>query len=162
VSHTEALRYEQQLGGILRAAKTRWPNLQQAFHSSRIYGGYATTDHSSEPYPYEYGFSVKWLIQAQILQIRGGGTTIDSTAGDLNYKTGTAPWTAWGPYTWANGDTPRSDGLVWCDGQTGSPCNGEQDFQPDGTHLNNQGDEKVANLLMSFYLDSPYTPWFRP
>ncbi len=162
VGHTEALRYEQQSGNILRAAKTRWPNLQQAFHSSRIYGGYATTDHSSEPYPYEYGFSVKWLIQAQILQIRSGGTSIDPTAGDLNYKGGAAPWTAWGPYTWANGDTPRSDGLVWCNGQANAPCNGEVDFQPDGTHPNTQGDEKVANLLMNFFLNSSYTPWFRP
>ena len=162
VRHTEALRYEQQLGAILRAAKTRWPNLQQAFHSSRIYGAYATTDHSSEPYPYEYGFSVKWLIQAQILQIRSGGTSIDPTAGDLNYNAGAAPWTAWGPYTWANGDTPRSDGLVWCNGQANSPCNGEVDFQPDGTHPNTQGDEKVANLLMNFFLNSSYTHWFRP
>ena len=161
-SQTEALRYEQQLGGTLRAAKTRWPNLQQAFHSSRIYGGYATTNHSSEPYPYEYGFSVKWLIQAQILQIRGGGTSIDPTAGDLNYQVGAAPWTAWGPYTWANGDIPRSDGLVWCNGQAGSPCNGEVDFQTDGTHPNPQGDTKVASLLMNFFLNSPYTPWFRP
>jgi hypothetical protein len=162
VSHTEALRYEQQLGGILRAAKTRWPNLQQAFHSSRVYGGYATTDHSSEPYPYEYGFSVKWLIQAQILQIRSRGASIDPTAGDLNYAGGVAPWTAWGPYTWANGDIPRSDGLVWCNGQAGSPCNEEVDFQSDGTHPNTQGDEKVANLLTNFFLNSPYTPWFRP
>jgi hypothetical protein len=162
VSQTEALRYEQQLGGILRAAKTRWPNLQQAFHSSRMYGGYAATNHSSEPYPYEYGFSVKWLIQAQILQIRSGGTSIDPTAGDLHYRAGVAPWTAWGPYTWANGDTPRSDGLIWCNGQAGSPCNGEVDFQPDGTHPNTQGDNKVANLLMNFFLNSPYTSWFRP
>ena len=162
VTHTEALRYEQQLGNILRSAKTRWPNLQQAFHSSRIYGGYAANSHSSEPYPYEYGFSVKWLIQAQILQIRSGGTTIDPTAGDLNYEAGMAPWTAWGPYTWANGDTPRSDGLVWCNGQAGSPCNGEVDFQTDGTHPNTQGDTKVANLLVNFFLNSPYTPWFRP
>lgn len=162
VSHTEALRYEQQLGGILRAAKTRWPNLLQAFHSSRVYGGYATTDHSSEPYAYEYGFSVKWLIQAQILQIRSRGASIDPTAGDLNYTAGAAPWMAWGPYTWANGDTPRSDGLLWCNGQTGSPCNGEVDFQPDGTHPNTQGGQKVANLLMSFFLNSPYTPWFQP
>ncbi len=162
VSHTEALRFEQQLGGLLRAAKTRWPNLQQVFHSSRIYGGYATTNHSSEPYPYEYGFSVKWLIQAQILQIRSGGTSIDPTAGDLNYKGGVAPWTAWGPYTWAEGDTPRSDGLIWCNGQAGSPCNGEMDFQTDGTHPNTQGDAKVANLLMNFFLNSPYTAWFRP
>lgn len=162
VSHTETLRYEQQLGGILRAAKARWPNLQQAFHSTRIYGGYATTNHSSEPYPYEYGFSAKWLIDAQILQIRSGGTAIDPTAGDLNYKTGAAPWTAWSAYTWANGDTPRSDGLIWCNGQTGSPCNGEVDFQTDGIHPNSQGDQKVANLLLNFFLNSSYTPWFRP
>jgi uncharacterized protein YjdB len=162
VSHTEALRYEQQLGGILRSAKTRWPNLHQVFHSSRIYGGYATTNHSSEPYPYEYGFSVKWLIQAQILQMRSGGSAIDPTAGDLNYQTSVAPWTAWGPYTWANADTPRSDGLFWCNGQANSPCNGEVDFQPDGTHPNTQGDQKVANLLMNFFLNSSYTPWFRP
>jgi hypothetical protein len=162
VSHTEALRYEQQLGNILRAAKTRWPNLQQGFHSSRIYGGYATTNHSSEPYPYEYGFSVKWLIQAQILQIRSGGTSVDPTAGDLNYQAGAAPWTAWGPYTWANGDTPRSDGLVWCNGQANAPCNGEVDFQSDGIHPNTQGDQKVTNLLMNFFLNSVYTPWFRP
>lgn len=162
VSHTETLRYEQQLGGILRAAKARWPNLQQAFHSTRIYGGYATTNHSSEPYPYEYGFSAKWLIDAQILQIRSGGTAIDPTAGDLNYKTGAAPWTAWSAYTWANGDTPRSDGLIWCNGQAGSPCNGEVDFQTDGIHPNTQGDQKVANLLLNFFLNSSYTPWFRP
>lgn len=162
VSHTEAFRYEQQLGSILRAAKTRWPNLQQAFHSTRIYGGYATTSHSSEPYPYEYGFSAKWLIQAQILQIRSGGTANDSTAGDLNYQTRVAPWTAWGPYTWANADAQRSDGLIWCNGQSNSPCSGEVDFQADGVHPNTQGDAKVANLLMSFFLNSSYTIWFRP
>jgi hypothetical protein len=162
VSHTEALRYEQELGNILRSAKTRWPNLQQVFHSSRIYGGYANSSHSSEPYAYEYGFSVKWLIQAQILQIHSGGTSIDPTAGDLNYSAGAAPWTAWGPYTWANGDTPRSDGLLWCNGQANAPCNGEVDFQSDGTHPNNQGDQKVVNQLMNFFLNSSFTSWFRP
>jgi hypothetical protein len=162
VSHTEAFRYEQQLGGILRSAKTRWPNLLQVFHSSRIYGGYATTNHSSEPYPYEYGFSVKWLIQAQILQMRSAGSAIDPTAGDLNYQTSAVPWTAWGPYTWADADTPRSDGLFWCSGQANSPCTGEVDFQPDGTHPNTQGDGKVASLLMNFFLNSSYTSWFRP
>jgi uncharacterized protein YjdB len=162
VSHTEALRYEKQVGEILRAAKTRWPNLKQAFLSVRLYGGYATTNHSPEPYPYEYGFSAKWLIEAQVLQIRSGGTQIDPIAGDLNYNNGTAPWTAWGPYLWADGDIPRSDGLFWCDGQTNAPCNGEVDYQVDGTHPNAQGDQKVANLLMKFFLASPYTPWFRP
>ncbi len=46
LSHTEALHFEQELGEIVRAAKTRWPNLKQGYHSSRIYGGYSTTVHS--------------------------------------------------------------------------------------------------------------------
>src|SRR5258706_4609154 len=86
VSHTEALRYEQQLGGILRAAKTRWPNLQQSFHSGRIYGGYAPTNPSSQPYAYEYGFSLKWVVPAQILPVPTWGTSLDPTDGGLNYK----------------------------------------------------------------------------
>lgn len=159
VTRTEALRYEQKIGAALRAAQGRWPNLRQAFLSSRIYAGYSVTDHSTEPYAYEYGFGTKWLIQAQINQARNG--TIDPVAGDLNYSNGTAPWAAWGPYLWANDAIPRSDGLVWCNGQTGQPCNGEVDFQTDGTHPSNDGEMKVSNLLMNFFLGSPYTPWFR-
>ncbi len=162
VSHTEALRYEKQLGNVLRAAQVRWPNLKQVFLSVRLYGGYATTNHSPEPYPYEYGFSSKWLIEAQILQIRSGGTTVDPITGDLNYKNGVAPWAAWGPYLWADGNIPRSDGLVWCNGQTAAPCSGEVDYLTDGTHPNATGDQKAATLMMNFFLASAYTPWFRP
>jgi hypothetical protein len=162
VSHTEALRYEKQLGNILRAARVRWPNLKQVFLSVRLYGGYAITNHSPEPYPYEYGFSSKWLIEAQVLQIRSGGTTVDPITGDLNYKSGVAPWAAWGPYLWADGDIPRSDGLFWCNGQAAAPCNGEVDYLTDGTHPNATGDQKAAGLMMNFFLASPYTPWFKP
>jgi hypothetical protein len=168
VNHTEALRYEEQLGAILRAAKTRWPNLQQAFHSSRVFAGYATSDHSPEPYAYEYGFSVKWLIEAQICQLRTASNTncanigqVDPLAGDLNYKNGTVPWTAWSAYLWGNGSMPRSDGLVWCNGQPVAPCSSEMDYQNDGTHLNLTGQQKAANLLLNYFLSSPYTPWFR-
>lgn len=156
---TEALRYETQLGQILRAAKTRWPNLKLAFISNRIYGGYATDDLSPEPYSYEYGFSTQFLMMAQVKQIANG--TIDPIAGDLNYTNGTAPWVAWGPYLWANGATPRSDGLIWCNGQTAAPCSGEVDFQSDGTHPDTTGQQKVATLLINFFLNSPYTKsWF--
>jgi Bacterial Ig-like domain (group 2) len=160
VSQTEALRYEQETAAALRAAKSRWPHLMQAFQSSRFYAGYSTTGHSTEPYAYEYGFAVKWLIQAQIVQARTAA--VDPVAGDLNYANGTAPWMVWGPYLWADGATPRSDGLAWCNGQAGQPCNGEVDYQSDGTHPNATGDMKVSNLLMDFFLGSPYTPWFRP
>lgn len=156
---TEAMRYEQQLGEILRAAKVRWPNLKLAFVSTRIYAGYATVNLSPEPYAYEYGFSAKWAIQAQIRQISTGA--IDSVAGDLNYNNGASPWVAWGPYLWADGPIPRSDGLAWCNGQTSNPCKGEIDFQADGTHPNGVGQRKAAGLLLNFFLSSPYSAWFR-
>jgi hypothetical protein len=156
---TEAVRYEMQLGQILRAAKQRWPNLKLAFISTRIYAGYATDDLSPEPYCYEYGYSAKWFIQAQINQIRTG--TVDPTAGDLNYNNGTVPWVSWSAYIWANGPNPRSDGLVWCNGQSQAPCSGEVDFQTDGTHPNGTGQQKVATMLMNYFLNSPYSlPWF--
>jgi len=156
---TEALRYEQQLGEILRAAKSRYPKLQMAFLSTRIYAGYATTTLNPEPYAYEYGFSAKWLIQAQITQMQTG--VVDPIAGDLNYNNDTAPWVAWGTYLWADGPIPRSDGLVWCDGQATAPCLGEVDYDSDGTHPNGKGAEKVSTLLTNFFLTSPYSePWF--
>ncbi len=157
---TDALNLEQELGNILRASKQRWPNLKLVFFNSRIYGGYAINGSASaspEPFAYESGFAVKWLIEAQINQIRTG--TIDPIAGDLSYAN--APWIAWGPYTWASGPIPRSDGLVWCDGQATAPCSGELDFDPDGVHPNVTGATKVANMLMSFFLNSPFTQsWF--
>ncbi|MBV8172007.1 MAG: hypothetical protein JO219_08765 [Candidatus Eremiobacteraeota bacterium] len=156
----DAYVLEGYLGQIVRAAKQRYPNLQMVFLTSRIYGGYATTPLNPEPYAYESGFAVKWLIQAQITQLQGGG--VDPIAGDLNYNAGTAPWLGWAAYVWANGTSARSDGMVWCNGQSGSPCNGEQDYQADGTHpLNPTGTAKVANQLLNFFKTSSYTAsWF--
>ena len=74
VGTIEACNYEKQLGETIRAAKARYPNLQQVFISTRIYAGYASVPLNPEPYAYEYGFSAKWLIQAQINQIRPYGT----------------------------------------------------------------------------------------
>ncbi len=157
--YTEALRYESQLGRVLRAAKIRWPNLKLAFLSSRIFGGYAKVPISPEPFAYEYGFSTKWLIQAQIKQMQT--SSVDSVAGDLNYNNGKAPWIAWGPYLWADGSDPRADGLAWCNGQEKIPCRGETEFQPDGVHPNMLGMKKVADALEEFFLTSPFTAaWF--
>jgi hypothetical protein len=159
--NTDALHYERLLGDILRAAKIRYPNLQQVFISARSYGGYATIPLNPEPFAYENGFAVKWLIQAQVDQART--QTVDPVAGDLDYTTGKVPWVAWGPYLWADGINPRSDGLIWCDGQPGPPCNGEADFRlDDHTHPSPQGEAKVTQLLLKFFMNSPLTPWFRP
>ena len=147
---TEAILYESQLGQTIRAARSRYPNLKQIFLATRIYAGYATDGLNPEPYAYEYGYSAKWLIEAQIIQERNG--TIDPVAGNMSYTNGTAAWTAWGTYIWADGSIARSDGLAWL----------SSDFQSDGTHPNASGTTKVVDQLMGFFLGSPYTPWFRP
>ncbi len=150
-SNADAFTLERGLGQVVRACKIRYPNLQVIFFSSRIYAGYATSGLNPEPYAYESGFSVKWLIQAQINQMATGH--VDSIAGDLNYYNGTAPWLAWGPYLWADGMNARSDGLVWL----------QTDFDPkDYTHPGTPAETKVGRMLLDFLLASPFSrTWFR-
>jgi hypothetical protein len=147
----DAFALKANLGQIVRAFRIRYPNLQQVYISNRIYGGYATTPENPEPYAYETGFAVKWLIQAQIRQMRNGGQIVDATAGDLNYNS-SAPWMAWGPDLWANGTVPRGDGLTWQ----------QSDFKSDGTHPSvESGVGKVGGLLLTFFSMTPSARcWF--
>ncbi len=132
---------------IARAVKIRYPNCEIMFVSSRIYAGYADTPLNPEPYAYESAFSMKWLIEAQISQLSGNPPAPDIGPLDL----AAAPVIVWGAYLWADGLTPRSDGLTW-------QC---ADFQNDGTHPAQPGEQKAGSLLLDFMLNSPYsTPWF--
>lgn len=144
--NADAYALESNLARIIRSAKVRYPNLKLVFISSRVYGGYGRLN--PEPFAYESGFSVKWLIQAQIIQMRDG--KVDPGAGDLDYTTGAAPWIAWGPYLWAD-TIPRSDGLMWA----------RPDFQSDGTHPSPSGERKVGEMLLQFFKTAPFTKcWF--
>jgi len=146
----DAYALEASLGGVVRACKVRYPNLKVAYLSSRIYAGYASSGLNPEPYAYESGFSVKWLIGAQINQENGGG--VDARAGDLDSAT-VAPFLVWGPYLWADGLSARSDGLTWA-------C---ADMNPsDGTHPATGARTKAGSAILSTLLASPYAAaWFR-
>ena len=147
---SDAHRLVSSIGHILRSLAVRYPNLQMVFISSRTYAGYASTALNPEPYAYESGFAVKWVIEAQIEQMASGGSLVDPRAGDLNFGTA-APWVAWGPYLWADGESARSDGLTWS----------RTDFEGDGTHPSQAGEQKVAEMLLDFFTTSPFaTPWF--
>lgn len=146
----DAYRLVGQLGQIARALRVRYPHVRQIFLASRIYGGYATTALNPEPYAYESGFAAKWTIEAQIRQAETGA--VDQRAGDLGFgASGPAAWMAWGPYLWAAGLTPRSDGLTWA----------RSDFAADGTHPSQSGRQQVGTLLLEFFKSSPVTRcWF--
>jgi hypothetical protein len=146
----DAFQLQGHLGSVMRALRENYPNLALVFLSSRVYAGYADTTLNPEPFAYESGFAVRWLIEAQIRQRRGLG--VDPRSGDLDDATGAAPWLGWAAYLWADGTTPRSDGLEWA-------CS---DFASDGTHPSTAGREKVAGLLLDFFLESELAaPWFR-
>jgi hypothetical protein len=147
----DAITLVTQYGDILRALKTRYPNLQMVFMASRSYGGYAVTQQNPEPFAYEVGYGVKWVIQAQIDQMANGGSVVDARAGNLNYNT-VAPWVAWGAYFWADGLNPRSDGLTWA----------RSDFESDGTHPDVPGETKIGTMLLNFFKSDPRTGcWFK-
>jgi len=145
----DAHTLSKQIAGISRAVKTRYPNCRLAFVSSRIYAGYASTQLNPEPYAFESGFGVKWAIAEQISQQSGSAPS--DGFGPLLAGTD-APVLVWGPYLWADGLTPRSDGLIW-------ECT---DLNADGTHPSMSGVAKVADMLMAHFLSSPYARvWFR-
>ena len=130
--HAQLLR--DNIIAALRNLKARYPNLRLAYVSSRIYAGYATTALNPEPYAYESAFAVRDVIAAQ-----------------LNGSLNDAPWVAWGPYLWADGLTPRSDGLTWA-------CS---ELADDGTHPSVSGRRKVADQLLAFVKSDPTARiWF--
>ncbi|MGH6784035.1 MAG: hypothetical protein ACREBP_05360 [Sphingomicrobium sp.] len=130
----DATRLQAELREIVEILHDRFSNLNLIYLSSRIYAGYATTTLNPEPYAYQSGYAVKWLIE----------DAIDAVL--------PLPWLSWGPYLWADGTNAReSDSLVWK----------REDLARDGTHPSASGREKVAKLLLEFFKTDPLAkPWF--
>lgn len=141
-----AKQLQENLVKSLHNLKEKFPNLRIVYLSSRIYAGYATTMLNPEPYAYEEAFSMRWLIQDQI----AGKPELnhDPVRGAVR-----SPLLLWGPYLWADGETPRkADGLIW---------ERKNLSDQDGTHPSDTGRAKVAQLLLKFFTtDATAKPWF--
>jgi hypothetical protein len=131
-AHADALK--RHVEAIVRQAKQHYPNLRLVYLSSRIYAGFATSALNPEPYAYESAFAVRGVIE-------------DEMKGELS-----EPVVLWGPYLWADGVKGREgDSLVWT----------RDDFAGDGTHPAGSARQKVAELLLKFFMSDPTAKtWF--
>lgn len=142
-AHAQLL--QSRLEAVARSLLARYPNLKIAWFSSRTR---AYTDEanalSPEPYAYESGFSVRWMIEKQL----AGDASLEF---DPARGTVVAPLLLWGPYLWIDGMVPRSDGLQWL-------CNDL--VSVDFIHPSNDGVTKVGAQLHAFFKSDPAaTPW---
>ncbi len=137
---------QSRLEGVVRSLRVRFPNLQLAYLSSRT-RAYTIdpNDLSPEPYAFETGFSVRWLIEKQMSG--DASLNFDAALGPV-----VAPVVLWGPYLWADGTTPRSDGFEW-------HCNDL--VHVDFVHPSNNGVRKIGGLLHAFFKSEPTAaPWY--
>lgn len=108
-----------------------FPNLKMWFMLAPVYSGYASgSAPRHEPFVYREGIAVHEFIKRHYGEAK--------------------PWIGWGPYYWADGLTPRGDGLIW-------KC---EDFASDGVHPSTLGRIKAAEMLLRFFEQSPVTEWF--
>ncbi len=99
---------------------------------------------------YDSGFGDKWMIENQIKGT--GNLNFDPAKGKV-----VAPWLSWGPYQWADGIHPRSDGLVWLPSDFLAYSWGGIDW----AHPSHAGVRKETDQLLAFFKTDPTTtPWF--
>ncbi len=141
---THAQLLQQDLEAVARGIKHNYPNIKLVFVSSRTR---AYTDdpskQSPEPYAYENGFAVKWMIEKQI-----------NGDPDLSHEDdeAVAPLLLWGPYIWADGTSGRSDGFVWS-------CNDTRTNE--FIHPSDDGMRKIGSQLLAFFKTHPTSrKWF--
>lgn len=133
-AHARALQAD--IAAILQIARHHYPNLRVVYLSSRTFGGWSGRESGSpEPYAYESGFGTRWVVQAQI----AGEPTLNFDPARGAVK---APLVLWGPYLWAQGDSPRKiDGMTWT----------LEDVRADQLHPSDAGCRKTTALLLNFF-----------
>jgi hypothetical protein len=140
-----AQHFQSDMEAVARNLLIRYPNVKIAYLSTRSHA-YTTSQRSPnpEPFAYETGFGVKWMIQDQINGV--GNLNYDPSKGPV-----VAPLLLWGPYIWGH-TAPRSDGFTWL----------LSDVNPvDLTHPSNTGRVKIADQLLAYFKTDPSaTPWF--
>jgi hypothetical protein len=125
---------------LVDEAAARLPNLRVVYVSSRTSAYVLYPDDgpglNSEPFAFESGFSVKWLVEDRM-----------GAAG---------PFVDWGPYIWAHAGC-NDDGFCWCcDDVRSAP-----EDNPDFTHPSTLGQEEVARALVRHFTTHPTAmPWF--
>jgi hypothetical protein len=143
-THARALQAD--ITAMLNIAHQRYPNLHVVYLSSRTFGGWSGRESGSpEPYAYESGFGTRWVVQSQM---RGEAQlNYDPARGEVK-----TPLVVWGPYLWAQGNSPRKlDGLTWT----------ESDVRADRLHPNEAGTKKITALLLNFFTtDEGARGWF--
>jgi PKD domain len=140
---THVQQFQNYLEMTIRNIKTAFPNVKMAFVSTRTRSySNSTSGLNPEPYAYETGFGVKWMIQRQI----NGDPSLRFSSPDA-----VAPYLSWGPYFWVDGRNRRSDGATWnCD-----------DLVSDFTHPSSSGVFKVSSQLLAFFKTDPTAiPWY--
>jgi len=140
----DARMLQAELGQIVRIIHGQFPNAKMVYLSSRSYGGWAQRG-NTEPFSYDTGYAVKWLIEQQI---QGSAElNFDPAKGEVK-----APWLSWGPYLWANAEERRQDGFA----------NLFDDYRSnDHLHHSDHGIKKMGMLLLEFFQkDSSTRGWF--
>jgi hypothetical protein len=136
---------------LVRALKDRFPNLKLAYTTQRPYSySHPVIGLAPEPGTYRSSFGDRWMIAGQM-----------EGRDDLNYDPSrgkaVAPWLSWGPYFWADGINPRSDGLVWLPSDFLARSWGDWDW----AHPSHAGVRKEVDQLLAFFKTDPsVTPWF--
>ena len=130
----------------------QYPNVKIIFLSSRTRAHRVDSSLSPEPQAYEYGFSLKWLVEQYV-----NGEYVPSVFGANPPETHDV-FLSWGPYLWIDGTNPRSDGRVWPVVRLSSDC-----IHPSGTNAagDEAGTRAVSQMLYGFFTTDPMaTPWF--